>query len=159
MKMSYIPNEQKPREKILNNGVYNLSDAELLAVMLGVGTKEESVLDLSLRLINTYGLKGIFNMTYDELLKIKGIKEAKASKLVCAFEITRRALEIKDNKKELLYPKDIYEYVINDYILLQTEILTVIYVNSMCKPIRKERFSDNISSAINLPEREIIKNV
>lgn len=90
MKIKEMNEEEKPREKLLANGVKALTDSELLAIMLGSGTKEESVLELSSRLINKYGLSKLFNMSFDELSKIKGIKEAKATKLMSAFEIARR---------------------------------------------------------------------
>ena len=80
MKMNLINKKDRPREKIIKNGAFNLSDSELLAIMLGCGTKEESILDLSARLIKEYGLKGMFNMSYLDLIKIPGIKEAKATK-------------------------------------------------------------------------------
>ena len=157
MKMSLLSNDLKPREKLLRNGVRSLSDIELLAIMLGVGTKEESVLDLSQRLISEYGLKNLFMMNYNELKNIKGIKEAKATKLLSAFEITRRVLEVSGDDRELLYAKDLYDYIKNDYILEKKEILTVVYVNNKCVPIKKERFMNNEVSNVFVPEKRIIK--
>ena len=82
MKIDDINKDNRPREKIINKGPFYLSDSELLAIMLSSGTKEESILDFSERLIKEYGLKGMFNMNYNDLIKINGIKDAKASKLL-----------------------------------------------------------------------------
>ena len=54
-----LPTEERPREKLLENGPNSLSSAELLAIVLGVGTKKEEVYSMSLRLIREYGEKGI----------------------------------------------------------------------------------------------------
>lgn len=158
MKINMINKEDRPREKIIKDGPFNLSDSELLAIMLGCGTKEESILDLSARLINKYGLKGMFNMNYNDLIKIPGIKEAKASKLLATFEIARRAMNQKDNEIILNDAKDIYEYIKDEYILLKEEILTIIYVNNSLKIINKEKYSLGDSAMVDVPFKNIIYN-
>ena len=158
MKMSMLDDDIKPREKLIKGGVKSLSDIELLAIMLGVGNKDESVLDLSQRLIHNYSLKGLFMMSYDELKEIKGIKEAKATKLLAAFEITRRVLEVKDKNKELLYAHDVYDYICNDYILEKKEILTILYVDNKCRVIKKEKYMNNELNKVLVPDKLIIKH-
>ena len=90
MKLKNIDLKERPREKLIARGPGVLSNSELLAIMLDSGTKEESVLELSNRLISEYGFSRLFKMTYSELEQIKGIKEAKACKLMALFEIARR---------------------------------------------------------------------
>ena len=158
MKMNLINKNDRPREKIIKKGPFYLSDSELLAIMLGCGTKEESIMDLSARLIKEYGLKGMFNMNYNDLIKIPGIKEAKASKLLATFEIARRAMNNKNEDIILNDAKDVYEYVKDEYILLNNEILTVLYVSSSLKVIGKDKYTLNDNSMVEIPTKEIIYN-
>ncbi len=158
MKMYLIEKDNRPREKMINFGAFNLSDAELLAIMLGSGTKDESILDLSTRLINEYGLIELFNMNYNDLTKISGIKAAKATKLLATFEIARRAMRNNNKKIILEDAKSVYEYVKNEYILLTEEILTVIYVSSSLKPIAKDKFTSFEASNVYVPYKKIVNN-
>ena len=158
MKMDYIEKKNRPREKIIEKGAFYLSDAELLAIMLGYGTKDESIMDLSSRLIKEYTLKGMFNMNYSDLIKISGIKEAKATKLLATFEIARRAMN--DNKNGIILndSKDVYNYIKDEYILLNEEILTIIYVTNSLKIIDKEKYTLGERKMVEIPMKKIIYN-
>ena len=158
MKMNLIEKNNRPREKMINQGSYCLTDAELLAIMLGSGTKDESILDLSERLVNKYGLKELFNMDYNDLIKISGIKDAKATKLLATFEIARRAMK-NENKKIILDKAEaVFEYIRDDYILLNEEILTVIYVSSALRVIHKDKFTNFEPTLVHVPYKRIVNN-
>ena len=116
VKIDEIDKLDRPREKMVIKGPEALSEVELLAIMLGSGSKNESVLDLSKRLIKDYGIDRLFRMNYDELKRISGIKIAKATKLMATFEITRRILSSKTNDIVLNDAKDVYKYVRGEYI-------------------------------------------
>jgi len=70
--------EQRPRERVKSSGIESLNDAELLALLLENGTNGENVIDLSHRMINTFGLEEINSLSLSELMKIKGVGLAKA---------------------------------------------------------------------------------
>jgi len=159
MKIEYIEKNKRPREKIINEGSFNLSDAELLAIMLGSGTKNESIIDLSNRLIKEYGLKKLFDMPYYDLIKISGIKDAKATKLLATFEIARRCSENKNKEIILNNSTDVFNYIKDEYKLLKKEILTVIYVKSNLTIISKEKYSSNELSNTELPIKKIVYNI
>lgn len=72
-----MDNNILPREKLITMGKEALTDSELLAIMIGSGSKEKSVFELSNDLISKYGLKRLFSMSFNELSQIKGIKAAK----------------------------------------------------------------------------------
>ena len=150
--------EDMPREKLIELGASNLTDYELLAIMLGSGTKKENVVDLSIRLINEYGLSNLIKMEYNDLKKINGIKEAKASKLMSTFEIVRRVIERenKENIKSLTKPNEVYDYIISDYLLLNHEKICIIYLNSKLKVLEKSFFDGDLAIA-ELPIKKIIK--
>ena len=89
-----LPAEQRPREKLLKEGAEILSDVELLAILIGSGTKEKSAIDLANEVISKYGsYKGIAGRDIEELKQIKGLKEAKILNIAAAFEIARRMAE------------------------------------------------------------------
>ena len=157
MKIDEIKKNERPREKIIENGPKNLSEVELLAIMLSSGTKNESVLDLSKRLIDNYGIDRLFRMDYKELKNISGIKMAKASKLMATFEIARRILSSNINDIALKNAQDVYNYVIGDYSFLEYEVLTIILVNSKLRIIDKKTFTNHKYDYLDFPVKEIVK--
>jgi len=81
----------KPREKLKERGVSALTDAELIALLLSTGTREHSVVDLARELLkNIGGLIGLARADANQLLKTKGIGDAKATTILAAFELGRR---------------------------------------------------------------------
>lgn len=148
--------EDRPREKLQRLGLKALSDYELLAIMLGSGIKGESVITLSKNLIDTYGLNNLFNMDLLQLSSIKGIKLAKASKLICCFELARRCLKNSDGSIIDSHLK-LFNEVYNDFLLQSNEKIMTIYVDCKCKIIKKRFIENDNSSFVELPLREIIK--
>ena len=97
MKLKDYITSDKPRERLINYGVSNLSDSELLCILLRTGNKKESVNELSSKILKTTnGVKGLSELSFEELVKIEGIKNSKASILLSAFEISKRAFKEKD---------------------------------------------------------------
>ncbi len=84
--------EDRPREKLLSLGRRSLSDAELVAILIGSGSTTESAVDLSKRILHTYqnNLAGIAKLSVADLCKFKGIGEAKAISIIAALELGRR---------------------------------------------------------------------
>ena len=89
-----LPEDERPREKLLKEGGEVLSDAELLAILIGTGTKDKSAIDLANEIMSKYGsYKGLAGRDIEELKQIKGLKEAKILNIAAAFEIARRVVE------------------------------------------------------------------
>ena len=89
--MKEIPQGLRPREKACLNGMKTLSDAEVLALIINCGTKEKSAIELSYDLLRRFGsIEGLSLASIEDLMKIDGIKEAKAIKLLASFELIRR---------------------------------------------------------------------
>jgi len=82
----------RPREKLLNRGIGSLTDAELIAILLGSGTRELSAVELAQQLLKSVDnkLSNLGKATVPELMKLKGIGEAKAISIVAAMELGRR---------------------------------------------------------------------
>jgi DNA repair protein RadC len=104
--------EDRPREKLLSKGISSLSDAELIAIIIGSGNRDESAVELSRRILVSVqnNLNELGKLTVDDLQKYKGIGEAKAIGIVAALELGRRRKlsEIIDRQK-ISSSRDIYE--------------------------------------------------
>jgi DNA repair protein RadC len=96
--------DDRPREKLLLKGPHTLSDSELLAILIAIGTREKSALDLAKDVL-TLGknhLRDLGKLTVKELMKVKGIGEAKAITIVAALEIGRRRQALASREKEVI---------------------------------------------------------
>jgi len=84
--------EDRPREKLMRKGIQTLSDAELLAILIGSGTREESAVELARRMMHGYqdNLNNLAKAGMDELCKLKGIGEARGIAIIAALELGRR---------------------------------------------------------------------
>src|SRR3989338_4209739 len=97
MKIKEMNEDSRPRERLVKFGVENLSDAELLALILEKGTKQENVIEMSNRLINKHGLNKLSDCSLKELQEIKGIGFAKACQIHALFELNKRHSSSIDN--------------------------------------------------------------
>ena len=85
------PARERPRERLCTYGAKNLSDADLMAILLRTGLKGENVLDMSKRLLREFGdLDGIARASYEDLCEKDGISMAKACQLLAGIELGRR---------------------------------------------------------------------
>ena len=87
-----MASDDRPREKFLSKGRQAVSDSELLAIIMGSGNREESAVDLARRILNSVdnNWNQLSDLTLDNLMKFKGVGEAKAITIAAALEIGRR---------------------------------------------------------------------
>ncbi len=87
-----LPEDERPREKLLKYGADKLSDTELLAILLRTGTKGKSAIDMAEEILKNAGgtFKGLAGKDIDEITKIPGVKNAKVITVAAALEIARR---------------------------------------------------------------------
>ncbi|MEO8447968.1 MAG: DNA repair protein RadC [bacterium] len=96
-----LPKSERPRERLIRYGGETLSSSELLAVIINTGSKGESVMMISQKLIMRFGsLKGIMDASLEDLKQIKGLGEVKASKLIASFAVAKKVLEEIENEHE-----------------------------------------------------------
>lgn len=104
--------EDRPREKLLKQGINTLSDAEIIALLIGSGTRNESAVELSKKVLKTAenNLNELGKLGIPDLTKMKGIGEAKAITIMAALELGRRR-KISEiiNKKKITQSKDVFE--------------------------------------------------
>jgi len=147
--------DQRPRERLKAGNILN--DAEMLALILGNGTKGENVIDLSHRLISTYGLEKLNSLSLQELMKIKGIGLAKASKLIAAFELSKRVSSGKICEKVVKNPSDIASYYISKLKDMKKEYFIAVFLDSKNKIIKDEVISIGTLNSSLVHPREVFK--
>jgi len=148
----YLPNlsikqwaeEDRPREKLVLKGKSTLSDAELLAILISTGTKNESAVELAKRILNNYknDLNELGKLSVKQLMETKGIGEAKAITIIAALELGRRrqASEIKE-KLQLNTGTLVNQYFKTKVTELLHEEFYVLYLNNANRLLGEERIS------------------
>lgn len=160
MKLKEMPQTERPREKLLKYGKENLSDSELLAIILKTGSKGENVCNLSLKILNQIkNLENLKNINLETLTNIKGVGVAKGIELLALTELSKRIYYKQTTTKKEKYnnPKTIYEN--NKYLFdnLKQEHFYCLYLNNNKQLIeRKLLFMGTINKSVVHP-REIFK--
>ena len=158
LKIRDLPEEEKPREKLLKHGLLALSTSELLAVVLNTGTKNEGVLEMSGRVIKDYGEGGIMSQKNPVVLsKDLDIPIGKSLQIVACAELGRRFFQ-KNNSSlpTIRTAREVYEYV-KDMQNLSKEHLRGIYLNAHYKVIHDEIISIGTVDANIIHPREVFK--
>jgi DNA repair protein RadC len=136
--------DDQPREKLLSKGIIILSDAELIAILIGSGNRQESAVELAKRILKSINnnLLELAKLTTADLMKFKGIGEAKAISIITALELgRRRRLEEALAKPKISSSKSVFEVmqpIIGD---LQHEEFWIIYLNNANKIQLKTQMS------------------
>lgn len=136
--------DDRPREKLIAKGKIALSDAELIAILIGSGNREESAVALAQKILQRVGnnLNSLAKLSIEELMQFKGIGEAKAIAIITALEIGKRRHFEEENKNDkITSSKDvckIMQPLIGD---LQHEEFWVLYLNNSNKILGKHQLS------------------
>lgn len=95
LSLKELPEEERPREKLIHQSPRSLSDAELIAIIIGAGTPAESAVQIAQRILKKTGdLKALSQMSVTELMEFQGIGSARAAQLKAALELARRYREV-----------------------------------------------------------------
>lgn len=136
--------EDRPREKLMRLGAEALSNAELLAILIGSGSPKETAVELMKRVLNgcNNNLNTLGKRTIHELCQYNGIGEAKAISILAACELgKRRQAEKAEERKSLGSASAIYEYMHPKMQDLDTEEAWILLMNQNYKLIKAERIS------------------
>ncbi|CAN5764145.1 DNA repair protein RadC [soil metagenome] len=123
---------ERPRERLRKLGEGSLSASELLAIILNTGIKGESVLHMSQRMIvECGGLRGLHRLDFEELARMRGICESKASKIKLALELGRRLVaESPEERLVVNGPEDIFQLLGSEMAALEQEHLRVVLLDT-----------------------------
>lgn len=154
-----MPLDMRPREKMLAKGEKSLSEEELLAIILGMGTRNISALDLAKHLLVKYrGLRNLREVSLSELIGEHGVGPAKAVAIKAAFELGRRAALSINQKEVVKSPEDVKNIVMEEMRYFDREHFRVIYLDRKNGIIFMEDISiGGLHSAVVHP-REVFKN-
>lgn len=158
MLLKDLPEDARPREKLLARGAAALSDAELLALLLRTGLPGKNALQMGQELVDTFGgVAGLLHTGTDALKSIKGLGPAKRTQLVAVLELARRALA------EELKEKPLFEtpQSVRDYLQLQLgsrphEIFAVLFLDSQHRLITLEEMFRGTLTQTSVYPREIV---
>jgi len=155
-----IPEEDRPRERMLRYGVRALSDAELLAVLLRTGTRHESAVTLAQRVLKEAGgLRNIPDMNVAEMTAIKGVGKAKALQIQAGIELGRRLSQLLPEERPVIRsPRDAASLVMEDLRYLQKEHFVVLFLNTKNHVIAKETLSMGSLNASLVHPREVFRS-
>ncbi|WP_282174253.1 DNA repair protein RadC [Cytobacillus firmus] len=154
-----FPQDERPRERFVQNGPESLSNHELIAILLRTGTKDESVLQLANRLLTHFeGLRLLKDASLDEITAIKGIGSAKAIQVLAAVEIGRRISKLTyDDRYIIRSPEDGANYVMHEMRFLSQEHFVCLYLNTKNQVLHKQTiFIGSLNTSIVHP-REVFK--
>lgn len=157
-KIKDIPENERPRERLKNVGPNNISDKELLAILLKTGMKDKSVTDLALDILKSYNLNDLKEISLQQLMNIKGIGEAKAIELLAAVELGKRIFLHKNILLgKLDTPKKIWQKTKYLFYDLKQEYFYCLYFNTKQELIgEKLLFMGTLNKSVTHP-REVFK--
>ncbi|MBP3943783.1 DNA repair protein RadC [Sphingobacteriaceae bacterium WQ 2009] len=138
MRIRSWPKQDRPREKLKSLGRRSLTDAELIAILIGSGSKQESALALSKRILQAVDndLQELAKLSDIEFCEFSGVGPAKAFSIIAALELGRRKRTMKFKEQPTLNSaKLVFEYFNYQFNDLQEEEFWVIYLNTACKVV------------------------
>ena len=157
MRIKDLPKVERPREKLVAKGAENLKDSELLAILLRTGKAGKNVIEIASQILTKHSKKRLLQMTYQDLVKIDGIDSAKATTLLAAFELAKRALEVDDSNLPVIStPKDVVAQL-TELRHNKREHFVVLYLNARNQLVHKETISMGTLNANLVHPREVFE--
>jgi len=156
-KLKDLPKHEMPREKLIERGTVNLTDSELMAVLLRTGTKGKNVLEMSKDILDKFPKKKLLSLDFEKLSKIKGIGSGKACLLLAAFELTKRALEVEDSNLPIILSSKDASAQLQEICNAKKEHFVALYLGARNQLIHKETISIGTLNASLIHPREVFK--
>jgi len=153
------PEAERPRERLIAKGAAALSDAELLAIFLRVGTKGKSAVDLARELVRKFGsLHGLFSASQDQLTAVNGIGEAKFVQLQAVLEMAKRALHEEIKLADALSnPRAVRDYLRMTLARLPHEVFVAVFLTAQNRVIAVDELFRGTLTQTSVYPREIVK--
>lgn len=158
MLLKDLPQDARPREKLLARGPGVLSDAELLALLLRTGLSGENALQMGQEIVDTFGgVAGLLHTRAEDLKSIKGLGPAKRAEIVAVLELARRALASQLKEQTMLSNPQ----AIRDYLQLQLgfrahEVFVVLFLDTNYRLIVLEEMFRGTLTQTSVYPREVV---
>lgn len=149
-----FPSTERPRERLRQHGANNLSNSELIAILLRTGLKGENVVSLATRVLaRVGGLNGLARVSYEELCSEKGVSDAKACQLLAALELGRRAAALApDDRPAAGTPADIARLLLPEMSAFDREHFRVVLLNARNEVVGvEELYAGSVNTALVRP--------
>lgn len=153
--------DDQPREKLRDKGKTSLSDAELVAILIGSGNREESAVDLCKRILASvdHNLNALGKLSIHQLMEFKGIGEAKAITIAAALELgRRRRLEDALHQDKISSSRSVFDIMQPILGELPHEEFWILYLNNSNKVIQKNQLSKGGITGTLVDVRLVLKN-
>ncbi len=154
-----LPEEERPREKLVKYGADSLTNAELLALIIRIGNRERTAVELAQDILSYYGgIKGLNYSGISELVSIKGVGKAKAVQIQAVLELSKRLASSNGNGKEVIKtPDDVANLLLPELRFLTQEVFKLVLLDIKNQVIALPMISKGgLSSSIVHP-REVFK--
>lgn len=156
-KIKDLPKHKRPREKLSEKGAENLSDAELLAILIRTGRAGKSALDIARETLKKYPLSNLLTIAKDELTGIKGLEDTKAITIKAALELGRRATGLFNDSLPVLDSVKATVAQLADLRNKQKEHFLTLYLNARKQLIHKETTSMGTITETLVHPREVFE--
>lgn len=159
VRIKELPQEERPRERLVRHGAERLANKELLAILLRTGNRHYSALALAEQLLAKFdSLQGLATASFEELLVINGIGPAKAADILAAFELAKRLSESRMEFQGVVNsPQDAAQLVLRELSLADREHFMIIMLNTKHRVIAKKVISIGHLQASLVHPREMFK--
>jgi len=153
------PKKERPRERLLEDGPQHLSEAELLGILIGKGTRNKTAIDLGRELLERYeSLPRLFSRSPSELMLVKGVGAAKAAILSAAFELVRRVQSGKDTDKPTFKKSsDVATHYLPLLRDLRKEVFKVLLLNRANRLVKEVSVSEGTLDASIVHPRDVFR--
>jgi DNA repair protein RadC len=159
IRMTDLPEDQRPRERLIQHGAEILSDAELLAIILRTGDGKRSALDLAHHLLNQgHGFRGLDAISIAELCEIRGVGPAKAAQIKAALEIGRKLVgEKRPDRKHIQTSRDVFDYLHERLRNHAREVFIMLLLTVHNKLIKEQKLFEGTLNESLVTPREVLK--
>ena len=145
-----LPQSERPREKLQQNGVKSLTDVELLSLLLRTGTSGKNVKELSAEILNSYSLPNIAERSVEDLKNFDGVSKVKAGQLKAISEL---ALRMQNQEKEKIESFSDIKDRLQDMKFLETEKARLFLLSSGNHLLHEEEFDGDVGSVAIKPQK------
>lgn len=158
MKISDIPTNLRPREKALQYGIEELSDQELLAIIIGSGVRGHSAIDIAGELLQTYAnsLDTLSNTNYQSLLGHLGLKKSIALRLLATFEFHKRLISNRYQKVEKIESNEQVYFRYKNLENLDQEVLIILMLDLKHRIIKEKTLYKGTFDSFSIDVKQVI---
>lgn len=153
-----LPEHERPRERMLSLGPAILTDSELIAVILGIGYRGQSAVHLAESLLaKAGGLRGLFDLSLEEMQQQSGIGLAKSCQLVAVTELAARIASSREQQITIKQPEDVARLLMPRYQMMKHEEFAALLLDTKNKVLAIETISKGSLNASIVHPREVFK--